>query len=245
MVGDDSSKKGDSSSSFDLNLVFDYPLYLHLNDTNGLPIMTVKLTGTENYKVLSIAMTFALRNHNKTGLIDDLCYDDNYLAIRSNILTREPLPLVKAAFAIVSGEESYRNITSSGATKHTDFVFTAKTFDKKKSNNNNNSRGSNSSSNTNKRGPNPNLKCTNCNKIRHIVDRCFKILAYLAGYVKGNFNSIYRRVTNNNTTVDPHSNNASSNTASNSPIFLSNEQLTCDTPKFIHRSGIQHWGATS
>ncbi|GJS83806.1 putative RNA-directed DNA polymerase [Tanacetum coccineum] len=28
--------------------------------------------------------------------------DDNYLAIRSNILTREPLPLVKAAFAIVS-----------------------------------------------------------------------------------------------------------------------------------------------
>ncbi|GJV31628.1 ribonuclease H-like domain-containing protein [Tanacetum coccineum] len=43
--------------------------------------------------------------------------DDNYLAIRSNILTREPLPLVKAAFAIVSGEESRRNITSNGANK--------------------------------------------------------------------------------------------------------------------------------
>nr|GEZ85079.1 ribonuclease H-like domain-containing protein [Tanacetum cinerariifolium] len=38
--------------------------------------------------------------------------DDNSMATRSNILTTEPLPLVKAAFAIVSGEESHRNITS-------------------------------------------------------------------------------------------------------------------------------------
>ncbi|GJS53378.1 hypothetical protein Tco_0626740 [Tanacetum coccineum] len=36
--------------------------------------------------------------------------DDSYLAIRSNILTRETLPLVKAAFAIIGGEESHRNI---------------------------------------------------------------------------------------------------------------------------------------
>ncbi|GKF43050.1 hypothetical protein Tco_0126392, partial [Tanacetum coccineum] len=57
--------------------------------------------------------------------------DDNYLAIRSNILTREPLPLVKAAFAIVSGEESHRNITSNGANKPAATVFAAKTFDKK------------------------------------------------------------------------------------------------------------------
>ncbi|GKC48991.1 hypothetical protein Tco_1071736 [Tanacetum coccineum] len=39
MVGDDSSKKRDSSSS-DLNLVFGDPLYLHPNDTNGTPIVT-------------------------------------------------------------------------------------------------------------------------------------------------------------------------------------------------------------
>ncbi|GJS16776.1 hypothetical protein Tco_0411248 [Tanacetum coccineum] len=31
-----------------------------------------------------------------------LCLDESYLAIRSNILTREPLPLVKAAFAVIS-----------------------------------------------------------------------------------------------------------------------------------------------
>ncbi|GJW61098.1 ribonuclease H-like domain-containing protein [Tanacetum coccineum] len=255
MAGDDSSKKGDSSSS-DLNLVFGDPLYLHPNDTNGTPIMTVKLTGTENYKVWSIAITFALRNHNKIGFIDGTCekdntnlvfpnqwdmytYDkvdgsavfnlhksiislsqngaslanyynnlnslwkqfdaiffmglyDNYLAIRSNILNREPLPLVKVSFAIVSGEESHRNITSSGATKPNAFVFAAKTFDKK----------------------------------RHIVDRCFKILGYPAGYVKRNFIPNSKPVTNNNTIVDPPSNKASSNTNSNSPVSLSIEQLT-------------------
>ncbi|GKC81894.1 ribonuclease H-like domain-containing protein, partial [Tanacetum coccineum] len=222
---------------------------------------TVKLTGTENYKVRSIVMTFALRNHNKTGFIYGTCekdntnpalsnqwdmcnsvvftwilnslssdlydgaiyaksayelwndlkdtydkvdgsamfdamflmgLDDNYLAIRSNILTREPLPLVKVAFDIVSGEESHRNITSSGATKPTASVFSAKTFDKK----------------------------------RHIVDRCFEILGYPAGYVKRNFIPNSRPITNNNTTVDPHSNKASSNTTSNSLVSLSNEQLT-------------------
>nr|GEU83604.1 ribonuclease H-like domain-containing protein [Tanacetum cinerariifolium] len=57
--------------------------------------------------------------------------DDNYLAVRRNILTREPLPLVKAAFAIVSGEESYRNITSNGANKPAATVFAAKFVDKK------------------------------------------------------------------------------------------------------------------
>ncbi|GJW49671.1 retrovirus-related pol polyprotein from transposon TNT 1-94 [Tanacetum coccineum] len=197
---------------------------------SGSPIVTIKLTGTENYKVWSIAMTFALRNHNKLGFIDgsrekdntnpalanqwdmsnsinDLkdTYDkvdgfaifilhkninslnqsgvflvdyynnlnslwkrfdamvslpactyeaaahfekhnhliklmqflmglnDNYLAIRSNILTRDPLPLVKIAFAIVSGEESHRNITSVETTKPTATAFAAKTFDKKRS----------------------------------------------------------------------------------------------------------------
>ncbi|GJW05761.1 hypothetical protein Tco_1568184 [Tanacetum coccineum] len=39
--------------------------------------------------------------------------DDVYQPIRSNILTREPLPFVKIAFAIVSGEESHRNIICS------------------------------------------------------------------------------------------------------------------------------------
>ncbi|GJZ99712.1 putative RNA-directed DNA polymerase [Tanacetum coccineum] len=343
MAGDDASKP--SSSGLSLN--FGDPLYLHPNDTGGSPIVTVKLTGTKNYKVWSIAMTFALRNHNKIGFIDGTCkkndsdsalanqrdmcnfvvftwilnslspdlyagaiyaksayelwndlketydkvdgsaifnlhkninsltqsgsslaeyynnlnslwkqfdamislpactfeaaehyekhnqliklmqflmgLDDNYLSIRSNILTREPLPLVKVAFAIVSGEESHRNITSNEANKPAATVFAAKFVDKKKANNNNNY---NKGSNSNSRGPNPNLKCTNCNKIRHTVDRYFEIVGYPAGYVKKNFIPNSRLVTSNNTTVDPQSNNANSNAASKSPVSLSNEQLT-------------------
>ncbi|GJW28883.1 hypothetical protein Tco_0045758 [Tanacetum coccineum] len=38
--------------------------------------------------------------------------DDVYQPIRSNILTKEPLPLVKTTFVVVSGEESHQNVTS-------------------------------------------------------------------------------------------------------------------------------------
>ncbi|GJT18556.1 ribonuclease H-like domain-containing protein [Tanacetum coccineum] len=252
MAGDDIPKKGVSSSSSDLNLTFGDPLYLHPNDTGGSPIVTIKLIGIENYKVRSIAMTFALRNHNKIGFIDgscekdntnpalanqlDMCdsvdtydkvdgsavfklhksinslnqsgasladyynnlnslwkqfvgllflmgLDDNYLAIRSNILTREPLPLVKAAFAIVSDEESHRNITSVEATKPTTTTFASK---------------------------------------------CFELVGYPAGCVKRYFNPTSRFVSNNNTSVNIHSNGVSSNnaTTNNSHVSLSNEQLT-------------------
>nr|GEY33895.1 hypothetical protein [Tanacetum cinerariifolium] len=60
--------------------------------------------------------------------------DESYLAIRSNILTREPLPLVKAAFVVVSGEESHRNATLVETTKSTATAFAAKTCDNKMSN---------------------------------------------------------------------------------------------------------------
>nr|GEV82680.1 UvrD-like helicase, ATP-binding domain, P-loop containing nucleoside triphosphate hydrolase [Tanacetum cinerariifolium] len=80
--------------------------------------------------------------------------DDNYLAIRINILIREPLILVKDAFAIISGEESHRNITSNGANKPGATVFAAKFVDKKKANNNNNY---NKGSNCNSRGANQHM----------------------------------------------------------------------------------------
>ncbi|GJU04360.1 ribonuclease H-like domain-containing protein [Tanacetum coccineum] len=124
----------------------------------------------------------------------------HYLAIRSNILTREALPLVKEAFAVVSGEESHRNATSVGATKPTATTFTARAFDNKKMFNANNNIGFGSNSNFNNRGPNPNLKCTNCNNIGHTFDRCFELVGYPV-------------VSSNNATT------------SNSPVSLSNEQL--------------------
>ncbi|GKA65245.1 RNA-directed DNA polymerase, eukaryota, reverse transcriptase zinc-binding domain protein [Tanacetum coccineum] len=125
--------------------------------------------------------------------------DESYLAIKSNILTRETLPLAKATFAIICGEELHRN----GATKPAATAFVVKTFDNKSmpNNNSNFNKGSGSNSNSNNRGPNPNLKCTNCNKICHTVDRCFKLVGYPVGYIKMNFNSSTMLVSSNNLSI--------------------------------------------
>ncbi|GJR18434.1 hypothetical protein Tco_0966961 [Tanacetum coccineum] len=137
--GVDTNKHIDIGSSFELNLSFCDTLYLHLNDVGGSPIQFDAM--------------FLM------GL------DERYLAMRSNILTREPLPLVKAAFVVIG----------------------------------------------------------------YIVDRCFELVGYPAGYVKNNFNANTRPVSSNNAfaSVDVYSNNVSSNNAatSKSPVSLSNEQL--------------------
>ncbi|GJT48848.1 putative transcription factor interactor and regulator CCHC(Zn) family protein [Tanacetum coccineum] len=59
--------------------------------------------------------------------------DDVYLPIRSNILTRDPLPSVKSAFAIISGEESHRGVASNSTpSKPHATAFVSKGFDNKK-----------------------------------------------------------------------------------------------------------------
>ncbi|GKA36063.1 putative LTR copia-type gag-polypeptide [Tanacetum coccineum] len=76
--GDDANKNHDDIGfSSDLNLSFGDTLYLYPNDTSGSPIVIIKLTSIENYKMWSIAMTFALRNYNKLGYIDGSCKRDN------------------------------------------------------------------------------------------------------------------------------------------------------------------------
>ncbi|GKF55786.1 putative transcription factor interactor and regulator CCHC(Zn) family protein, partial [Tanacetum coccineum] len=59
--------------SSDINLAFGDALFLHPNDTNGSPLIPMKLTGTKNYKIWSIAMRLALSNKNKLGFTDNTC----------------------------------------------------------------------------------------------------------------------------------------------------------------------------
>nr|GEU74891.1 putative reverse transcriptase domain, ribonuclease H-like domain, aspartic peptidase domain protein [Tanacetum cinerariifolium] len=188
--GDDNSGNSNKSGPSDLNLVFGDTLFLHPNDTSGNPIIRFKLTGTKNYNMYNCAMKFALRNKNKLGFIDGTCKTDNpvmanqwdmcnyvavlmglddaFLPIRSNILTRDPVPHVKTAFAVVSGEESHRSIASMGTSlKPSATAFVAKSFDnKKKFNKGSNSNKSNSTSMSNiinsTAGPNnPSMALTN------------------------------------------------------------------------------------
>ncbi|GJS69776.1 ribonuclease H-like domain-containing protein [Tanacetum coccineum] len=115
-----------------------HPLHLHPNDFVALTVVFVKLKGTENYQVWSCAMLLALEGKNKTGFIDVVlgctCHaaddfkkrnqlmklmkflmglDDTYMQIRSSFLSRENLPDVRSAYAIISNEESHRIATGS------------------------------------------------------------------------------------------------------------------------------------
>ncbi|XP_076950249.1 uncharacterized protein LOC143623165 [Bidens hawaiensis] len=92
--------------------------------------------------------------------------DDVYQPVRTNMLTCEPLPTVKTAFSIISREESHRFSSgfSKGRSQNVGFLSkNTQSFDNKKRFN---------------RGPNPNLKCTHCNKIGHMVETCFEIVGY-------------------------------------------------------------------
>nr|GEV57641.1 ribonuclease H-like domain-containing protein [Tanacetum cinerariifolium] len=211
------------------------PLHLHNSDFNDNNIISVKLTGTENYRFWVAAMKLVLSwllNSVSEDLFLSQIFSDNaseffmglndvFQPIRSCLLSRETLPDVKDAFTIVSREESHRGLASSSfgsVTKPQVSSFVSKSNNW--SNNgggkqtagikfakpppdlftkppplkrhhqtaactscqaDNNKRFGNSRNN---RGLNPNLHCTNCQKVGHTVDRCFDIIGYPLVYVK-------------------------------------------------------------
>ncbi|XP_022031160.1 uncharacterized protein LOC110932108 [Helianthus annuus] len=113
--------------------------------------------------------------------------NDVYQPVRTNLLTRELFPSVKAAYALISREESHR-LSSSGS-KGQSVSFVAKS---NQTNQNSDSRRRNF------RGPNSNLKCTNCNMLGHTVNRCFEIIGYPPGMKKRTSGSFGRNNSNNN-----------------------------------------------
>ncbi|GJZ46008.1 putative RNA-directed DNA polymerase [Tanacetum coccineum] len=71
-TGKPKKNKGQSSSE-ELKLSDYDPLYLHSSDSNGNPLISFKLEGTENYKVWSAAIKLALHTKNKLGFITGKC----------------------------------------------------------------------------------------------------------------------------------------------------------------------------
>lgn len=55
----------------------DHPLYLHPSDTTGLSLVSIQLTGTENYSIWSRGMLIALLAKNKLGFINGSCKKDD------------------------------------------------------------------------------------------------------------------------------------------------------------------------
>ncbi|GKA18391.1 ribonuclease H-like domain-containing protein [Tanacetum coccineum] len=119
--------------------------------------------------------------------------DDYYQPVRSDLLTRDPLPDVKDAYNTVSTEESHRGIPESSGTSDAKLnatSFVAKTFNnnRRNFNTNNNTRGP-FPNNNNNRGPNPNLNCKNYGKIGHTIDRCYEIVGFPANFKRASNNN--------------------------------------------------------
>ncbi|GJV05610.1 hypothetical protein Tco_1343266 [Tanacetum coccineum] len=55
-------------------------LFLHSNDTNGIPLISFKLEGTENYKVWKAAITIAIHTNNKLDVFLKMCLWDMFFS---------------------------------------------------------------------------------------------------------------------------------------------------------------------
>lgn len=120
--------------------------------------------------------------------------DNVYQPVRTTLLTREELPTVKEAFALISREESHRNSNSNsqkGQTQAVGFVSkTNQSFDSKRKN---------------PRTLNQNLKCTHCDKIGHTADKCFEIIGY-PSWMKPRNNQLKKPGVSNNASLDNNNN---------------------------------------
>ncbi|GKE04561.1 ribonuclease H-like domain-containing protein [Tanacetum coccineum] len=64
----------DSVSTLDCSNV----LHLQNSDFNVTNVISIKLSGTENYRVWAAAMRLAINTRNKTGFIDGTCLKETY-----------------------------------------------------------------------------------------------------------------------------------------------------------------------
>ncbi|GJZ33280.1 ribonuclease H-like domain-containing protein [Tanacetum coccineum] len=134
-ISDDDEVEPNLVFTFISKLDLSHPLHFHPNDSTTLTIVSIKLKGTENYNVWSCAMLLAIEGRNKIGFIDNSCERSNtdevlgsqwdrvnvvflmglyvfYMQLRSNILSRDPLPDAKGAYVLISSEESHKAVVT-------------------------------------------------------------------------------------------------------------------------------------
>ncbi|GJU68936.1 ribonuclease H-like domain-containing protein [Tanacetum coccineum] len=214
-----------------------HPFHLHPNDSTTLIVVSIKLKGTENYNVWSCAMIMALEGRNTSGFIDNTCrrsytyeflmgLDDSYMQIRSNILSRDPLPDAKGAYVLISSEESHRAVVTGLGTgpsqRAQSFVFNSSIKNRsvsKRSQTFGNTPRPNNASRTNNNGNKrtaggPALVCENCGYNGHTIDKCFKLIRYPSDFGKKNNanqnnQNFNKRFINNNNSVGSSSTSTS------------------------------------
>ncbi|GKB54782.1 ribonuclease H-like domain-containing protein [Tanacetum coccineum] len=119
-----------------------------------------------------------------------MCLNDVFNYVRSIILTTQPIPEVKYAFATLSRDESHRNSHSTfKSVKVRPSAFAARSSNNNSNNNWNSNRNNSSNNNGNRRfGRVSNLVCKHCNMTGHTIDRCFELVGYPSGFKNNNNN---------------------------------------------------------
>nr|GEW89493.1 ribonuclease H-like domain-containing protein [Tanacetum cinerariifolium] len=192
------------------------PLHLHPNDSATLTIVSVKLKRTENYQIWYCAMMLSLEGKNKTGFIDESCRRSN--VNENSILSRDPLPDVRDAYAIIFSEESHRVVSSSNSgtsQRSQSFMFNYDVGNFRGNAQRYQTYGNTSRPSNVTRPPGnvsrmtnggPQLVCEIYGFNGHNGDRCFKFIGYPTDFGKRNNNhnnnqgvqNFNRRFTNNN-----------------------------------------------
>jgi hypothetical protein len=94
-------------------------------------------------------------------------FNSCYQSVRTNLLTQDLVPTLKTTFSVVSIEELHQNSNVSTKSQNQNKVF-ASNFNQYPENNKKFNKG-----------PNPNVKCSHCNKIGHTVESVLSWLAIL------------------------------------------------------------------
>nr|GEU73400.1 DNA helicase [Tanacetum cinerariifolium] len=145
-----------------------------------------------HHKINSMCQIEDFKRHNQLMKLMQFLMglDNSYMQIRSSILSRDPLPDVRGAYAIISSEESHRVVSSSNS--RTSQRSQSSMFNYVVGNFRGNAQRYQTSGNTSRpsnvtRPPGyvsrrtnggPQLVCEICGFNGHVGDRCFKVIGY-------------------------------------------------------------------
>ncbi|KAJ0947449.1 putative RNA-directed DNA polymerase [Helianthus annuus] len=165
--------------------------------------------------------------------------DNVYHTVRTNLLIREPLPSLQDAFSIVSREESHRNSNVSATNDRSVGLFAKanSVVDNKKKN---------------IKTSNQNLKCTNCNKNGHTIEKCFELIGYPSWMKPPRGNQSKKSSSSNNACVDDSSVPVTSLTSDQLTKLLSlikdrapETSQSCNVSGFVNQENPGDWTPSS
>lgn len=69
---------GGGNNQASLGIDYIHPLFLHPSDFSGIQIISIQLTGIENYSIWFHSMRISLLGRNKLGLVDGSCKKEDF-----------------------------------------------------------------------------------------------------------------------------------------------------------------------